>query len=64
MVTDASFLGAMTSCRWLEALKKDKNEIFRAASKASQACDFVLKRERAKVEPEPVVEAAQECLAR
>lgn len=31
---------------WLEALKKDKNEIFRAASAASKATDFVLNRDR------------------
>jgi putative DNA primase/helicase len=31
---------------WLEALKKDKNEIFRAASAAAKATDYVLKRER------------------
>jgi antirestriction protein ArdC len=39
---------------WLEALKKDKNEIFRAASAASKATDYVLHRERDKVgEPAP-----------
>ena len=31
---------------WLEALKKDKNEIFRAASAAAKATDYVLHRER------------------
>ena len=36
---------------WLEALKKDKNEIFRAASAASKAVDFVLKREREQEQP-------------
>ncbi len=35
---------------WLEALKKDKNEIFRAASAAFKATDYVLHREREKVE--------------
>jgi antirestriction protein ArdC len=35
---------------WLEALKKDKNEIFRAASAASKATDYVLHQERDKVE--------------
>jgi antirestriction protein ArdC len=37
---------------WLEALKKDKNEIFRAASAASKSVDYVLHREREKPEPE------------
>ena len=32
---------------WAEALKKDKNEIFRAASEASKAVDFVLGKEQA-----------------
>lgn len=31
---------------WIEALKNDKNEIFRAAADASKACDFLLERER------------------
>jgi hypothetical protein len=31
---------------WLEALKKDKNEIFRAASAASKATDYVLNIDR------------------
>lgn len=31
---------------WLEALKKDKNEIFRAASAAAKATDYVLLRDR------------------
>jgi antirestriction protein ArdC len=35
---------------WLEALKKDKNEIFRAASAAAKATDYVLHREREKAE--------------
>lgn len=42
---------------WLKALKNDKNEIFRAASKASEATDYLLKRELAKAEP--VVEAVK-----
>ena len=43
----AAYLGS-----WLEALKKDKNEIFRAASAASKAVDYVLHRAREKPEPE------------
>jgi antirestriction protein ArdC len=31
---------------WIKALKNDKNEIFRAASAASKACDFILGKER------------------
>ena len=31
---------------WLEALKKDKNEIFRAPSAASKATDYVLNIDR------------------
>jgi antirestriction protein ArdC len=31
---------------WIEALKNDKNEIFRAASAASKACDFILDKNR------------------
>ncbi len=38
---------------WLEALKKDKNEIFRAASAAAKATDYVLGRDRAQAVPEP-----------
>jgi putative DNA primase/helicase len=38
---------------WLEALKKDKNEILRAASAASKAVDFMLKRQRRQQQPEP-----------
>ena len=33
---------------WLEALKKDKNEIFRAASAAAKATDYVMHREQEK----------------
>jgi antirestriction protein ArdC len=36
---------------WIKALKDDKNEIFRAASDASKACDYLLEREREKAEP-------------
>jgi antirestriction protein ArdC len=36
---------------WLEALKKDKNEIFRAASAASKATDYVLGKDRAVTAP-------------
>lgn len=40
---------------WLGALKKDKNEIFRAASQASAATDYVLGRARApEQEAEPI----------
>lgn len=39
----AAYIGA-----WLNALKKDKNEIFRAASAASAATDYILKREKTK----------------
>lgn len=31
---------------WIKALKNDKNEIFRAASAASKACDFILDKNR------------------
>jgi antirestriction protein ArdC len=31
---------------WIKALKNDKNEIFRAASAASKACDLILGKER------------------
>jgi antirestriction protein ArdC len=42
---------------WLEALKKDKNEIFRAASAAAKATDYVLQREREQTaEPGPHAE--------
>jgi len=42
---------------WLEALKKDKNEIFRAASAAAKATDYVLNREQEKAaEPGPHTE--------
>jgi antirestriction protein ArdC len=37
---------------WVKALKDDKNEIFRAASDASKACDYLLERERALPEPQ------------
>ena len=37
---------------WLKALKKDKNEVFRAASAAAKATDYVLNRERAMEAPE------------
>jgi len=40
---------------WLAALKKDKNEIFRAASAANKATDYVLNIDRA-VEPEHDIE--------
>ena len=33
---------------WLRALKKDKNEIFRAASSASKATDYLLQKKTAK----------------
>lgn len=36
---------------WIKALKNDKNEIFRAASDASKACDYLLQPERDKPEP-------------
>lgn len=32
---------------WIKALKNDKNEIFRAASAASKACDYILGKDRA-----------------
>ena len=38
---------------WIKALKNDKNEIFRAASAASKACDFVLGKDRAIDSPQP-----------
>jgi antirestriction protein ArdC len=38
---------------WLQALKKDKNEIFKAASAASKAVDFFLQRERQHETAEP-----------
>lgn len=52
---------------WLEVLKQDKNEIFRAAADAQRACDYI--REHAievelKTEREPVVETPQPVFAR
>jgi antirestriction protein ArdC len=44
----AAYLGS-----WLKALKQDKNEIFRAASQASAATDYVLGKKRAVEQPEP-----------
>jgi antirestriction protein ArdC len=37
---------------WLKSLKKDKNEIFRAASAAAKATDYVLLKERAREAPQ------------
>jgi len=34
---------------WLRALKKDKNEIFRAASAASKAADYLLEVKKRKI---------------
>lgn len=42
--THAAYVGS-----WVEALRKDKNEIFRAAHDASAAADFVLSRDRERV---------------
>jgi antirestriction protein ArdC len=39
---------------WVKALKNDKNEIFRAASAASKACDYILGKDRAVDSPQPV----------
>jgi putative DNA primase/helicase len=36
---------------WIKALKNDKNEIFRAASAASKACDLLLQRDKAQEFP-------------
>jgi antirestriction protein ArdC len=41
---------------WIQALKKDKNEIFRAASAASAATDYVLGRKCEKAEEATVIE--------
>jgi antirestriction protein ArdC len=38
---------------WIKALKDDKNEIFRAASQASAATDYVLGKNRGIEQPEP-----------
>jgi antirestriction protein ArdC len=38
---------------WIKALKNDKNEIFRAASGASDAVDYVLQRQREKPQKQP-----------
>jgi antirestriction protein ArdC len=32
---------------WIQVLKNDKNEVFRAASDASKICDYILQREKA-----------------
>ena len=52
---------------WIKAIKKGKNEIFRAAADASQACDYLLEREREKPEAathaERVTAETQECRA-
>lgn len=46
---------------WLQALKNDKNEIFRAAADAQRACDYI--REHAiKPQPKPVLEPEIELL--
>jgi antirestriction protein ArdC len=37
---------------WLQVLKNDKNEVFKAASEASKACDFILQKDRAIETPE------------
>ena len=45
---------------WAKVLKKDKNEIFRAASEASKACDYVFERVNTlKNEHATTAEAAQ-----
>jgi antirestriction protein ArdC len=38
---------------WIQVLKNDKNEVFRAAADASKACDYLMAKERA-VEPSAV----------
>ena len=43
---------------WIKALKNDKNEIFRAASAASKACDYVLGKQRNVEQPEGPYAAA------
>lgn len=50
----AAYIGS-----WMEALKKDKNEIFRAAKEASQAADYLIDRGRV-VEKELAVGKEQE----
>lgn len=52
----AAYIGS-----WLQALKKDKNEIFRAASAASAAADYVLGKGRA-IAQEPLGEHTQRVL--
>lgn len=49
----AAYVGA-----WIEALRSDKNEIFRAAKDAHQAADFLIAMERER-SPEKALEAAQ-----
>jgi len=44
---------------WLAALKKDKNEIFRAASAAATATDYVLRKERVTDAPEATGEHSE-----
>lgn len=39
---------------WLQALKKDKNEIFRAASAASAAADYVLALDKTREQPQVI----------
>lgn len=48
----AAYIGS-----WIKALKDDKNEIFRAASQASAATDYVLGKNRSIEQPEPETHA-------
>ena len=48
---------------WLRALKKDKNEIFRAASAASKAADYLLQKKKAKTKTPIGVGRALLCAA-
>jgi antirestriction protein ArdC len=43
---------------WLKVLKNDKKAIFKAATEASKAHQFILKGAEGKQEPEPIEEAA------
>jgi putative DNA primase/helicase len=44
---------ASYSHNWIQVLKNDENEVFRAASDASKACDYLMKKEKS-VEPSAV----------
>lgn len=53
-VRHADYLGS-----WLEILLEDNRAIFRAASQASKAADFILAFRDAKIATQPVVDATE-----